>query len=347
MVDDKTKEQLFDEAEVEALEEFSSSDAPAKARAGGFGAHSKPPAGSGAHSKPSESSGAHSKTGGSVLDPKKKRVIFAIAGVAAAWAIFAILALLVLPGPDTDAAEEPAQDVAAQPGQRVLDISLPEVDEPEEAVPADDFVNGTANIIFESGVPGSVLLDVPFVEQLPALPSGCEITAATSMLDYYGFEASNTELNEYLEQGWYYGFYDNPHERFVGYCAGEGWMAYPEPIVAALNGYLEAQEANDEYEAVDITGASPDDLYNLAREGTPSTVWVTTYLQDRTVMYTWYIDDEEFSASEQDHAMVLCGYKDGEVALVDPFGGLEWYPREDFEAAYDERGRMACIIEEK
>ena len=58
-------------------------------------------------------------------------------------------------------------------------------------------------------------LDVEPVLQLPELPTGCEITSLVTVLNYYGYDISKTQLaDEYLECG-EVGDTD-PNEKFIG-----------------------------------------------------------------------------------------------------------------------------------
>lgn len=198
----------------------------------------------------------------------------------------------------------------------------------------------------------SALLDVEWISQLPDLPTGCEITAATMALDYYGYDAENTDLDAYLAKSddFYYEdgveFGPDPDQYFIGDTeSNSGWFCTPVPVVAALNAYIE--DAGGSEEAIDITGATPDELYALVSEGTPVVVWVTTYLQDYEVSETWYssVDGLLVEASTHDHAMVLIGYDDENVILADPLDSIVAYSKEAFEASYTSRGNMACIIQ--
>ena len=58
-------------------------------------------------------------------------------------------------------------------------------------------------------------LDVEPILQLPELPTGCEITSLATVLNYYGYDISKTQLaDEYLECG-EVGDTD-PNEKFIG-----------------------------------------------------------------------------------------------------------------------------------
>jgi uncharacterized protein YvpB len=196
-------------------------------------------------------------------------------------------------------------------------------------------------------------LSVSWINQTTSLPTGCEITAATMMLDYYGFNARNTELNAYLAQsgashsyivdGVDYG--TDPNVCFVGSTYSDyGWFCYTQPIVNALDGYLETQGSS--LRAVDMTGSSIEEVYAQVAAGNPVTVWATIGMEERTVTDSWYTADGELiSAATNDHAVTLLGYTAKTVTVADPIAGITTYSRSDFESAYLERGQMAVMLQ--
>lgn len=207
-------------------------------------------------------------------------------------------------------------------------------------------------------LPRSALIEnVPFINQFPELPTGCEITSATMALDYLGFTATNTELCALMPQEDYLFSYDDegrlvgpdPNEVFIGDPeTEEGSFCYPGPVIVAVNSYLESKGST--VRATDITGALPEDLYAKVAAGTPVVVWVTTYLQDYVVdSGIWYseVDGSLVESSTSDHAMVLVGYDtdEGEVTFNDPIAGeYMTYDMGQFEAVYLSRGSHALII---
>lgn len=206
-----------------------------------------------------------------------------------------------------------------------------------------------------SDIPESASVDLAWISQLPELPTGCEITSATMLANYYGLAATKTELNEYLPQsgdidistilGKRYG--PDPDEEFIGETTSEdGCYCDPGPIVEALNGYF--AEKSSSYTAQDITGTSPSKLYELVANGTPVEVWVTIDLEKRQVDSTWYseVDGSKVQIDSNDHAMVLIGYTPDSVILADPLEGIVTYPKSVFESSYRSRGEMALIIGE-
>ncbi len=132
-------------------------------------------------------------------------------------------------------------------------------------------------------VPSYVLEEFETILQLPELPTGCEITAMTMALRYYGFSADKVEMaTEYLPTAaanLYYGddgrlYGPDLNRYFVGDPTTLlGYICGTEAIVTAANAYLADQGSS--LRAVDQTGASLEEVYQFVREDTPVVVWVT------------------------------------------------------------------------
>ena len=119
------------------------------------------------------------------------------------------------------------------------------------------------------------LADFPVLYQMPELPTGCEITALTMVLHFYGYPVDKTTMAaDYLPKaranlhegadGRLYGgdlrnyFIGDPFTE-AGYICGTG------AIVTAANTYL--QDAGSSLQAVDESGATPEQLYDFVSEG--------------------------------------------------------------------------------
>lgn len=227
-----------------------------------------------------------------------------------------------------------------------------------DAAASTNSATGQADTTSATTLPRSALIeDVPFIDQFPELPTGCEITAATMALDYLGFTATNTELSALMPKSDYIYSYDDeghlvgpdPDVTFIGDPeTEEGSFCNPGPVVMALNAYLESKGATNR--ATDITGALPEDLYARVATGTPVVVWVTTYMQDYVIdSNVWYseVDGNLVESSTTDHAMVLVGYDldEGEVTFNDPIAGeYMTYDMNQFEAVFLSRGSHAVVI---
>lgn len=157
-------------------------------------------------------------------------------------------------------------------------------------------------------VPAEYLIeDFPVILQMPELPTGCEITALTMVLNYYGFAVDKTVMAaEYLPtagMGLYYG----------------------------ADGRL--------------YGTDPEELYRLVSEDQPVAVWVTISMADWGETGGWYTEDGEYvDWSRNDHGAVLIGYSGTTVTIADPISGQIEYDRQQFEEVFADRGNRCVVI---
>lgn len=196
--------------------------------------------------------------------------------------------------------------------------------------------------------------DFPYILQLPELPTGCEITALTMVLNYYGFDIDKlTMAVDYLPTSAANIYYDEngaAHgEDLNDYFIGDpqsvyGYVCGTNAIVTAADSYLD--DADSFMTATDISGSTCDELYELTANDTPVVVWVTIGMQQRSETEGWYTDSGDYVEwSQSDHAAVLVGYTDDTVIIADPLSGRTEYSKSAFESSYTSRGSHAVIIE--
>lgn len=208
----------------------------------------------------------------------------------------------------------------------------------------------------ENETPDTYLISDFEVElQMPELPTGCEITALTMALNYYGCPADKVEIAErylptvpadlyYGDDGRLYG--PDLNRYFVGDPATRGgYICGTEAIVYAANSYL--ADINSSLHAVDLTGSPAEDLYELVSENTPVVVWVTISMQPRRSPEGWYTEDGAYvDWSTNDHGAVLIGYTKDTVTIADPISGLTEYDRAEFEEVFASRGNRCVVIQQ-
>ncbi|MCD8095219.1 MAG: C39 family peptidase [Ruminococcus sp.] len=206
----------------------------------------------------------------------------------------------------------------------------------------------------QEALPDSYLIDgFDIIYQEPELPTGCEITALTMAINYYGFDVDKVTMAEdYLpceEYNVYTGsdglLYGNDlNEVFVGDPAGTGYICGTGAIITAANSYFADQ--GSELTAVDKTGITFDKLYGYVSEGAPVVVWVTIGMEDRREAEGWYTTDGEWvDWSTNNHGAVLIGYSEDTVTIADPISGIIEYDRAQFESVFESRGNQCVIIE--
>ena len=207
----------------------------------------------------------------------------------------------------------------------------------------------------QTAVPESYQIqEFPMVLQMPQLPTGCEITALTMALQYYGYSVDKTVMaSQYLptapaefdygSDGRRYG--PDMEHNFVGNPFTDwGYICGTSAIVTAANRYLEDQGSS--LRAVDRTGATAEELYELVSQDTPVVVWVTIGMADWRTTQGWYTQAGEYMEwSTNDHGAVLVGYTPDNVTIADPIAGMVEYSRTQFEEVFASRGSRCVILE--
>lgn len=195
--------------------------------------------------------------------------------------------------------------------------------------------------------------DFEIIYQNPELPTGCEITALTMVLNYYGYTVDKTTMaSEYLPITTYSTYYGDDQRlygpdlenNFVGDPFSElGTVCGAGAIVTAANCYLEDQEST--MYAKNITGCNVEWLYQYVSKGNPVVVLVTIGMEDRYPTIGWYTENGDYvDWSTNDHGSVLIGWDEENVTIACPILGIETYSREQFEKVFVERGRKAVIL---
>lgn len=203
-----------------------------------------------------------------------------------------------------------------------------------------------------TALPYSVLLNVKNILQNPELPTGCEITSATILLNYYGYAVDKEQMCKYLPQSnkFYYinGKLVGPdtNECFVGNpysTKGRALQCFAPVIEKAVNGYL--SYVNSEYRAKAIIGEELENLYEYLRNGNPVCVWTTIGMAKATKIQDWHNDSMEIVTSYRGlHCLVMTGYDEQYVYVADPLGQFTKVDKELFEDRYKSVGSQAVVL---
>ncbi|SDK66837.1 C39 family peptidase [Natronincola ferrireducens] len=202
-------------------------------------------------------------------------------------------------------------------------------------------------IITEVDIPVEVLM------QKPELPNGCEITSLTAVLNFYGYGISKTEMSEgYLPMEPFYRKNDrlygaNPYEAFAGDPShASGFFVYAPPIVEAANQYI--HDVGGFKRAINISGSTRDEIIQQLDKGRPVVIWVTLDLSPPRLNYSWYFSnsEEEFIAPVNLHAVVLRGYDESNVYIMNPLKGQVIHNADVFFDSYFALGGHAVVLVE-
>lgn len=200
--------------------------------------------------------------------------------------------------------------------------------------------------------PSSVRLDVKNIMQNPELPTGCEITSATILLNYYGYAVDKEQMCSYLPQSnrFYYsdGLLIGPdtNEYFVGNprtTSGRALQCFAPVIEKAINGYL--SYVKSERRAKAIVGADLESLYEYLNRGHPVCAWATIGMIKATKVQGWYNDSMELVTSYRNlHCLVMTGYDEQYVYVADPLGQLTKVDKKLFVDRYKSVGSQAVVL---
>ncbi len=195
-------------------------------------------------------------------------------------------------------------------------------------------------------------IDVPIINQLPDLPTGCETVSLTMLMQHAGIPADKMTLAAQVMEGAvpYFigdGQHGNPNDAFVGNIYGtDGYAMFHGPAMELLS--------RPEYagaRARDLT--SPDLSFDqLLKDevGQGRPVWIITNstwdAQDESKRETWDTPSGPVDIFHKEHSVVITGYDEDTVYINDPQDGTKDKPldREAFKRAWEQMGHQAIVI---
>lgn len=192
---------------------------------------------------------------------------------------------------------------------------------------------------------GRYYLAMNNILQRPELPTGCEATALTIVLNHMGFSVDKCEIvDRYLPKT---SAQDSLNTHFIGDpYSTSGLGCYAPVIVQTADRYL--SDAGSNVKAKSLTGSTPNTLYRYVSQNTPVICWATIGMIDTQVSATWAAADtgETVNFMENEHCTVLVGYNtdDETVTLNDPWSGIVTFPMSLFEKRYHQLGNQAVIL---
>lgn len=200
----------------------------------------------------------------------------------------------------------------------------------------------------------SVYIDMENILQNPELPVGCEITALTILLRFYGFDAEKTDMaKNYLPTSWGNARYedgrtykDSFYTYFIGDPFSRGYGCFSGAIVTAAEKYI--ADNGGGYDVINISGCGPDTMYEYLIAGTPVLCWATDGMIEPEYYETWYdnLTGEQLDWYLNEHCFVLAGFdiKNNTVTLNDPMKGIIDYNIDKFEVRFKQMNRQAVVI---
>jgi uncharacterized protein YvpB len=170
----------------------------------------------------------------------------------------------------------------------------------------------------------SIMLTAPLVKQNPELPSGCEITTLTMLLQFYGIKKDKMQLASEMkydttpmktDANGNIVYWGNPNSGFVGSISGQakGFGIYHTALIELLRKYIPT--------AVDLTQKSFDVLQRHIASGIPVEVWTTVDYLEPAAWVEWDSPLGPIRTTFAEHAVLLVGYDKDNVYVNDPLSG--------------------------
>lgn len=220
----------------------------------------------------------------------------------------------------------------------LFDVELDQVEESGEIAEL-----GTENVQMQTETIENYykMEDFEWLSQNQELPTGCEITSLTSVLNYYGINVKKeTMADDYLKKGdgsYYKMFLGNPRD-----AGSFGCMA--QPIVDAANLYF--KKNNVSMKASNVSGVTFDKILEYVSQGVPMIVWNTMGMAPAYESQTLTLDGREYTWIAPEHCVVVVGYDldNNEVYVADPMAGMVTRNLKTFEERYDSLKRQAVYV---
>lgn len=196
----------------------------------------------------------------------------------------------------------------------------------------------------------NIQLQVNNIQQNPELPTGCEVTALATIMNYLNPNAHIDKVmlaDSFMDKG-------NPgevtpDEAFLGnpHNSRYSFGANAPVLVNTANKYYKSVSEDQEFTAYDMTGTDFNDLLKYVIDGYPVMVWETINLKNTYISTSWTIDGKEVPWYSGFHCMVLIGFDyDKQIYyMADPLKeGITSYDMNTVEERYNELGKQAIVI---
>lgn len=190
-----------------------------------------------------------------------------------------------------------------------------------------------------------MLLPVKHINQNPELPTGCEITSLTMVLNYLGFDIDKITLaDNFLDK------LETPDGSFYDFFIGDpklpnGMGCFAPAITNAANKYLKTTDS--ELKASNISGSTLQAFFDELSDGNPIIIWTSSNLS-MPVKYTPINlnTNSVFNWPNNEHCVVLIGYnlEKNIVYLADPLKDIIECDLNVFSKSYEDYYKQAVVI---
>ena len=188
------------------------------------------------------------------------------------------------------------------------------------------------------------IIDVQNIQQNPELPTGCEVTSLTMVLNHLGYKVDKCTLaDDFLKKG-EIGSTDFS-EAFVGNPRDErSYGCYANVIQECAEDYLTSIAAK--VQVLNLTSTYFMTLLRYVQKGIPVIVWTTIDLNEPYSTMEWEINGHHIEWLANEHCVVLTGFNlsDHIVYVSDPRQGSVKYDMDLFIKRYYQLSSQAIAI---
>ncbi len=199
------------------------------------------------------------------------------------------------------------------------------------------------------------IINVPYLDQSEAAPTGCESVTAVMLLKFLGRDIGINEfIDGYLDKapfetrdGVLYG--PDPRKCFAGDPYDPEAMGCYAPVIKnSLERIL-----GDKFEVIDETGREIDELVDeyIIGEGLPVVLWATINLRPAIEGPYWKFKDtgEDFMWLSNEHCFLLVGCEGDNYVINDPWdnNGVVRCDKELVRRRHREQHMQAVCLKEK
>ncbi|MCM1220947.1 MAG: C39 family peptidase [Lachnospiraceae bacterium] len=220
----------------------------------------------------------------------------------------------------------------------------------EQTIVKETVIELKPDVVYERSVAEPVAfttiqLNVEPILQYPELPTGCEVTALATVLNFYGLDVDKVYLaNEFLPMG---GVGEvGPMDAFIGNPQSpHSYGCYAPVIKTTAEKYLTSLIwLKEDMTVEDITGTPLNELDQYIVDGVPVIIWASMDMAETRRNEGWNINGETVYFMYNEHCLVLIGFTETEYIFADPLNGIKSYEKGLVNQRYGELGQQAVII---
>lgn len=237
---------------------------------------------------------------------------------------------------DTTEQETTTQEVIEPTVETTTEIQTTPASKPEEETTT------LPPVIMETK---SAKIEFACIMQNPELPTGCEITSLTMVLNHLGIAAEKCDMaDNWLPKGEIGKVH--PNDYFLGNPRSDrSYGCYAPVIVNTANTYLQAVGRTD-LGVYNLTGSRFEDILLEIDKGNPVIIWATIGMAEPRYTTTWNLNGQKFTWKANEHCLVLTGYDTAanKVYVADPLKGNITYSLTTFKDRFEKMYSQAVVI---